>query len=146
MDKESEKQFMKSAVKIINELKLTLEEIEKYEDCEIISDLLDDENVKSIDDETLRKILIKMRDLHSEVRRNNYAAYTNMAKSLFEEIPNKTYILKYHTLEGLSNKISDNEIKQIKEKNIQNIIVKVKHIHDNIAEKKANVIRQIKIY
>ena len=98
MDEELKNQFVKSAIKIIDELTLTAEDIEKYEECEIISDLMDGEILRSIDDETLRKILVKMRALHSEVRRMNYPAYIDMTKSLFEKIPKKNYVLKYHEL------------------------------------------------
>jgi DNA-binding TFAR19-related protein (PDSD5 family) len=60
MDRESEKQLVKSAVEIIDEIKLTPNDIEKYEECEIISDLLDEEILRSIDDEELRTILVRI--------------------------------------------------------------------------------------
>ncbi len=143
---ESEEQSLKSARRIIVELKLMPEDVEKYEECEIISDLMDDEALKTVDDEALRKILVEMRALHAEVRRANYAAYADTAKSLFEKIPDRNYVLKYHALEGLSKEIGDEEIRRISDENIRNTLISVKHVHDNIAEKKANVIRRIKLY
>jgi len=146
MNEESEKPVVKAAAKIINELRLTPEEIEKYEECEIISDLMDEETLKSIDDEVLRKIILQMRTLHLEVRRMNYAAYIEMAKSLFGKIPNRNYVLKYHELEELSKKLNGDEIKKIREENVRDTLLNIKHVHNNIAEKKANVIRRIKMY
>jgi hypothetical protein len=63
---------LKRAIKIINEVKLAPQDVEAYERCEIISDLMDDEMLKKVDDEELRKILQEMRRLHVEVRRMNY--------------------------------------------------------------------------
>jgi len=139
------KAHVEKAMKIISELRLTPKNINQYEECEIISDLLDGELLRYMTDEELRKIIQKMRDLHVEVRRMNYAAYIDMAKELFRKIPNRHYVLEYHELEQLSKKISDSEVKKIKEKNIREILDKVKHIHDNIDEKKVNVIRRIKM-
>lgn len=81
-----------------------------------------------------------------EVRRMNYVAYIDMAKKLFGKIPDKRYVLKYHELEKLSKKISEQDIRQIKDANVRDTLVKVKHIHDDIANKKANVIRRIRLY
>ncbi|MBM5804563.1 MAG: hypothetical protein FJZ49_00590 [Candidatus Verstraetearchaeota archaeon] len=137
---------IRRAAEIITEVKLTPQDVEAYERCEIISDLMDDEMLRQVDDEELRKILQEMRRLHVEVRRMNYAAYIDVAKELFGKIPDKRYVLKYHELEGLCKKIGEQEIRRIKDANVRGTLVKVKHIHDDIANKKANVIRRIKLY
>lgn len=140
------KQPLASAKKIVSELKLTPEDVDKYEECEIICDLIDREALREIEDEELRRILARMRALHAEVRKANYPAYAEAAKSLFDKLPNKNCVLKYHALEGLSREISDEEIRRIKDESLRYTLAKVKHVHDNIAEKKANVIRRIKLY
>lgn len=138
-------ELLQKATKIINEVKLTPQDVEAYERCEIISDLMDDEMLKQVDDEELREILQEMRRMHVEVRRMNYAAYIHMAKELFEKIPNKSYVLKYHELEQLSKEIGEQEIKRIKDVNARETLKKVKHVHDEIANKKADVIRRIRM-
>jgi hypothetical protein len=136
---------IKKATKIINEVRLTPQDVEAYERCEIISDLMDEDMLKQVDDEELRKILLKMRRMHMKVRRMNYAAYIHTARELFEKIPNKNYVLKYHELEQLSKEISEQDIKCIKDANIRKTLKKVKHVHDEIANKKADVIRRIRM-
>ncbi|MDD1766816.1 MAG: hypothetical protein LUQ00_02740 [Candidatus Methanomethyliaceae archaeon] len=136
---------IRKATKIINELKLTPKGADEYEDCEIISDLMDDEMMKHIEDEEFRRVLWEIRRLHVEVRRMNYAAYIDMAKELLGKIPDMKYVLRYHELERLSKKINEKEIKLIRDPNVRDTLFKVVHIHDDIVDKKANVIRMIKL-
>ena len=136
----------RKATKIINELKLTPKSVEEYEDCEIISDLMDDEMMKHIEDEEFRRVLWEIRRLHVEVRRMNYAAYIDMAKELLGKIPDMRYVLRYHELERLSKKINEDEIGQVRDANIRDTLVKVVHIHDDIVNKKANVLKMIRLH
>jgi hypothetical protein len=137
---------IRKATKIINELKLTPKSVEEYEDCEIISDLMDDEMMKHIEDEEFRRVLWEIRRLHVEVRRMNYAAYIDMAKELLGKIPDMRYVLRYHELERLSKKINENEIGQVRDANVRDTLVKVVHIHDDIVNKKANVLKMIRLH
>jgi hypothetical protein len=137
---------IRKATKIINELKLTPKSVEEYEDCEIISDLMDDEMMKHIEDEEFRRVLWEIRRLHVEVRRMNYAAYIDMAKELLGKIPDMRYVLRYHELERLSKKINEDEIGQVRDANIRDTLVKVVHIHDDIVNKKANVLKMIRLH
>jgi len=66
----------------------------------------------------------------------NYAAYIQTAKELFERIPKKSYVLKYHELEQLSKEVGEQEIKLMKDLNVRETLKKVKHVHDDIAKKK----------
>ena len=54
-------------------------------------------------------------------------------------------MLKYHELEQLSKEIGEQEIKRIKDANVRETLKKVKHVHDEIANKKADVIRRIRV-
>lgn len=42
---------IRKATEIIREVKLTPQNVEEYEECEIISDLMDDEMLKHVEDE-----------------------------------------------------------------------------------------------
>jgi hypothetical protein len=136
---------LRKATEIINELKLTPKDIDEYEDCEIISDLMDDDMISHVEDGEFRRVLQEMKRKHLEIRRMNYAAYIDMAKELFMKIPNMKYILRYHELEKLSKKFNDKGIEQIKDTDVKEILLKIVHVHDDIANKKANVIRKVKL-
>lgn len=134
------------AERIIKEIKLTPENIDAYENCEIITDMMDEDVLNEINDQDFRKLLQDMRRLHSEVRRMNYPVYINMARELFEKIPDENYILRYHEVEQLSKRIKEQEIMQIKDVKLRETLERLKHIHDDIAIKKANIIRKMKLY
>jgi hypothetical protein len=136
---------IRKITKIINELKLNPKNVDEYEACEIISDLMEDDMIKYIEDKELRMVLQEMRRLHVEVRRMNYNAYIEMAKELLGKIPEMKYVLKYHELERLSKKINEKEIEQIRDTNVKDTLLKIVHVHDDIANKKAAVIRKIKL-
>lgn len=134
------------AERIIKEIKLTPENIDAYENCEIITDMMDEDVLNEINDQDFRKLLQDTRRLHSEVRRMNYPVYINMARELFEKIPDENYILRYHEVEQLSKRIKEQEIMQIKDVKLRETLERLKHIHDDIAIKKANIIRKMKLY
>jgi len=134
------------AERIIKEIKLTPENVDAYEDCEVIADLMNEDVLNEINDQDFRKLLQDMRRLHSEVRRMNYPVYVNIARELFEKIPDKNYILRYHEVEQLSRRIREQEIMQIKDAKLRETLERLKHIHDDIAIKKANIIRRMNLY
>lgn len=59
---------LETAERIIKEIKLSPENIGAYEDCEIITDLMDEDMLNQINDQDFRRLLHDMRRLHSEVR------------------------------------------------------------------------------
>ncbi len=138
--------MVEKAVRIIREIELAPEDVEKYENCEIISDLLNNEMLGLIEDLDLRKVIRQMRNLHREIRKENYRGYVHTTKELFGKILRADYVLRYHQLEQLSNKLNDSEIKKIRDKKIREVLQKVKHVHENIADKKANLIKKMNIY
>jgi hypothetical protein len=133
------------AVKISKEIGLSVDNVDLYEDCEIIADLIDDEAVKTIEDERFRALIAEMRRLHSEMRRMNYAAYVSAARDIFSRIPKPENVLKYHELEGICSRLSDEEIKAVGDAATRDALEKVKHAHDGIAAKKAKTMTRIKL-
>lgn len=111
-----------------------------------MADLMDDEMLKQIDDEDLRGLIQQMRKMHLEVRRINYAAYIDTAKEIFGRIADRSSVLQYHQAEQLVKRISDEDISRIKDPELRETLFSLRHINDDIAEKKANVIRRIKLH
>jgi hypothetical protein len=120
--------------------------VDTYEECEIMADLMDDEMLKQIDDEDLRGLIQQMRKMHLEVRRTNYMAYIDTAREIFGRIADRSSVLQYHQVEQLVKRISDENINRIKDPELRETLFRLRHIHDNIAEKKANVIRRMKLH
>jgi hypothetical protein len=76
----------------------------------------------------------------------NCPVYFSMARELFRKIPDENYILRYHEVEQLSRRIREQEIMQIKDVKLRETLERLKHIHDDIAIKKANIIRRMNLY
>jgi hypothetical protein len=132
--------------KIILEIGLTPDNVLDYEECEIIVDLMDDEVINEVEEEEFRNILRRMRVLHLEVRKMNINEYIRAAKEIFQRIPNKEYVLKYHEAEQISKMFTDEDLAQIEREHLRDTIQSLRHVHDNLAEKKANVIQRMNLY
>ncbi|UCH38085.1 MAG: hypothetical protein JSV76_02680 [Candidatus Bathyarchaeota archaeon] len=132
--------------RIIEEIGLTPKNIMQFEECEIITDLMDDDIVNEVPDQQFRILLKKMRALHEEIRKMNYGEYIQTAVDIYQRIPNKEDVLKYHDAEQISKLLTDTDLTCIQDNQLRNTIRALKHVHDNIAEKKANVIRRMNLY
>jgi hypothetical protein len=131
---------------IIEEIGLTPTNIMQYEECEIITDLMDDDIVNEVTDQQFRILLKKMRALHEEIRKMNYDEYIRTAVDIYQRIPNKEDVLKYHDAEQISKLLTDTDLTRIQDNQLRNTIRALQHVHDNIAEKKANVIKRMNLY
>ena len=131
---------------IILEIGLTTDNVLKYEECEIIVDLMDDDIINEVEDEAFRNILRQMRVLHLEVRKMNINEYMRTAKEIFQRIPNTEYVLKYHEAEQISKMFTDEDVAQIGSEHLRETIQSLRHVHDNISEKKANVMKRMNLY
>lgn len=138
--------LINKASDIVKGIKLTPKNVDSYEECEIMADLMDDDMLKQIDDEDLRGLIQKMRRMHLEVRRFNYTTYLDTAREIFGRIADRSSILQYHQAEQLVKRISEEDICKIKDPELRETLLRLRHVHDNIAEKKANVIRRMKLY
>ena len=132
--------------KIAKKIELRPDNIDSYENCEVMADLMDEPLVKEIQDEGLRKLIVEMRKLHREVRRANYPVYIETAKEIFDRISNRSYVIDYHRAEQLVKEIPEAAIQQIAEPTLRETLLRLKHIHNNIAEKKATVLRSMKLH
>lgn len=132
--------------KIIVEIGLTPKNIMQYEECEIITDLMDEDIINKVSDLQFRTLLKKMRALHEEIRKMNYEAYIRTAEEIYQRIPNKEDVLKYHDAEQISKILTDDDLIHIEDNRLRDTIRSLQHVHDNIAEKKANVITRMNLY
>ena len=129
--------------KIINEIGLTPQNIMEFEDCEIISDLMDEDAVSSVKDEELRRILGEMRRLHEWVRKINHAEYHRAAEEIFSRIGKRGWVFKYHKAEQLAESLGEEEMGGVKDAGLRDAFLALRHVHDGIALKKARVISRM---
>jgi hypothetical protein len=132
--------------KIIVAIGLTPKNIMHYEECEIITDLMDVDIINEVPDPELGAILKRMRVLHEDIRKMNHAEFIRTATELFQRIPKKEYVLKYHDAEQISKLLPDEDVIHIKDEQLRETIQSLKHVHNHIAEKKANVIKRMNLY
>ncbi|MFQ5711660.1 MAG: hypothetical protein ACE5GD_07770 [Candidatus Geothermarchaeales archaeon] len=131
------------AVKLIRAIGLAEGDVDRFENCEMISDMVTEDMLELVDDRGLVETIKRMRDLHAHIRRANYEVYIEMAKKLFAEIGDRDNVLKYHELEQICQRIRDETLESIDDENLRKTLISVKRIHDNIAERKAELIRRM---
>jgi hypothetical protein len=143
---ESSENSVDKITKIIIEIGLTPKNIMHYEECEIIADLMGEEIITEVPDLQFRILLKKMRALHEEIRQMDYEEYIRTAVDIYQRIPNIEDVLKYHDAEQISKHLTDADLIHIENDRLRDTLQALRHVHDNIAEKKANVIRRMKLY
>jgi hypothetical protein len=131
--------------KIIDEIGLTPQNIMEFENCEIISDLMEEGAVSSVKDEELRRILSEMRRLHEGVRRSNYAEYHRAAEEIFSRIRKRDWVFRYHEAEQLAKTLGEKGMAGVKNERLRDTCLALRHVHDGIALKKASVISRMNL-
>ena len=140
-----EKAAVAKLIEIIEEIGLTPESVDAYEDCEIIADLMDESTIAKVNDAHLRSTLMEMRRLHADIRLMNQPAYIDKAAELFGKIPKCKHVLKYHEAEQLCKSLGEQDLMGISDPVLRATLRSLSHVHDVISEKKANVLRQVRL-
>lgn len=137
-------EIIRKCTKMVKKIGVSTEQVQVYEDCERISDMLCDDIVKVIDDAELRNTIKRMRRLHAKIRVQYAAPFIGKAKDLFKKLPNDKSVLTYHEIEQLLEKVDDEEIIKIEEPGMRALLDAIKHAHDKgHAERKAEIFEEI---
>lgn len=122
---------------IIEKLKLTLENLSLYEDCEIICYLISSKMSENIADKDFLKTVKWVNDLHGEIYDVFYKKYVQAAKDMFVKIPvkgnPKEMLTAYHQLEQLSKEIPESMINSSKE-STRKVIEAIRNVHFTMTE------------
>ncbi|MBA7593617.1 hypothetical protein ES703_00546 [subsurface metagenome] len=136
---------MEKAATLIRELEMReLQDAEKYEKCETIARLAPQEVVDLIDDPQVKEGVTWLKKAHRDIPslakwRKTFAQTIQL---LFKEAGGIDRVKKWHELEEVCDKISEEELKNI-DKNSRDAITWVQHIHDNSPERRLEIIRRI---
>jgi len=139
----NEQKIIEKCKKMVEKIGISTGQVQTYEDCERISDILCDDIVKLIDDVELRDTIIKMRKLHVGIRAEHAAPFIRKAKELYSKLPDRKSVLTYHELEQLLEKVDDAAIAR-EEPGMKDLLSAIKHVHDKgHAARKAEIFREI---
>lgn len=133
------------ATTLIRELEVgKLQDAEKCEKCETIARLAPQEVVDLIDDPQVKEGVTWLKKAHRDIPSlaKWKKAFAQTIKLLFKESGGIDQIKKWHELEAVCDKISEEELKNV-DKNLREAVKWVQHIHDNSPERRLEIIRRI---
>lgn len=136
---------MEKAATLIRELEMReLSDAEKYEKCETIAGLAPQEVVDLIEDPQVKEGVTWLRKAHKNIPSATKwkNAFAQTIQLLFKEVGGTDRVKKWHELEQVCGKISEEELKNADE-NLREAITLVQHIHDNFSEKRLEIMRRI---
>jgi len=136
---------IKKATTLIRELGMNeLSDAEKYEKCETIARLVPQEVVDLIGDPRVKEGVTWLKKAHGDITSlaKWRKAFAQTIQLLFKEAGGIDRIKKWHELEAVCDKISDEELKNA-DKNLRDAVTWVQHIHDNAPERRLEIIRRI---
>ena len=136
---------MEKAATLIRELEMReLPDAEKYEKCETIARLAPQEVVDLIDDPRVKEGIIWLKKAHEDIPSiaKWKKDFVQTIQLLFKEVGGMGRIKKWHELEAICDKISEEELKNV-DKNLREAVTWVQHIHDNSPERRLEIIRRI---
>ncbi len=136
---------IKKATTLIRELGMRgLSDAEKYEKCETIARLASQEVVDLIDDPHVKEGVIWLKEAHKNIPSiaKWRKAFAQTIQMFFKEVGGMDRIKKWHELEAVCDKISEEELNNA-DKNLREAVTWVRHIHGNSPERRLEIIRRI---
>jgi hypothetical protein len=136
---------IEKAAKLIRELGIRkLSDAENYEKCEAIARLAPQEVISLINDLQLREGLTLLKKIHSDIPSiaKWRGAFARTIQLFFREVGGVDRVKKWHELEGICERISEKELKNV-DGNLKKAVTLVQYIHYNSSERMVNVVRKI---
>lgn len=136
---------LKRAVAIIKEMEITAENVQLFEDGERICYLIASKVLPS-EDEEIHQIAQWVAGLHQRNYADRSRAYAKAARDVFANFPAKAppqeVITTWHQLEQLCHKLDDDLISAVEEPAVRDAIRSVQHVHDNLQERRAELLKR----
>ncbi|MDP2660902.1 MAG: hypothetical protein Q8R28_09260 [Dehalococcoidia bacterium] len=140
---------LKRAANTVEELGLTPENMDLFEDCEFICDLITPQASLSATAPDIWETAQWVRLLHMELSGGKNQAYAEAARDIFAKLPGngnaKEIITTYHQLEQLHRHVSEESLASIADARVRDTILALRHIHDNPDERRAKIVERYKL-
>ena len=140
---------LKRAVEIVQELGLTPENMDGFEDCEFICGLIAPRASLSSSAPEIWETAHWVRSLHGEFYKGEDQAYAQAARDIFAQLPGegnaKEVITTYHQLEQLHRHISEESLATLADARVRDTILALRHIHDNPEKRRARIVERYKL-
>ena len=123
----------------IKDIDLKPGEVELLEDCESVTNIMIDPVLEILSDE-MKEDIQWLQEEHKKANTKRWTRIKELAEKLFKEAGGSKRIKKYHSIEAACRKVSLEEIEAIEDTDIKEIVLKVRHIHDNMLERMTRTI------
>ena len=137
--------MLNRTVAIIEELGVTAENAQSFEDGERICGLIASK-LASGEDEEVREIAAWVRELHKRNYADRSRSYAAAARDVFAKFPAKgsprDIITTWHQLEQLCRELNEEDISSIEDAAIRKSIQAVRHVHDGLKERRIEFIKR----
>lgn len=133
------------AVAIIEEMGVSAENVQRFEDGERICGLIASK-LATGDDEETRQIAEWVMGLHKRNYAKKSEAYAAAARDVFAKFPAKgppkDIITTWHQLEQLCRELNEEDISFVEDGAIKDAIRAVKHVHDDLQQRRVEFERR----
>jgi len=131
-------------VRLAKKLGISADDVEKFEDCERVTDMLQDEYIEAIGDEELRRAVRLMKKEHAPIRAQHPEPFARKAESLYGLLPSYDAVIWYHRLEQGLEGVDGAALEQVRDPGMRSLLLAVKHVHDRgHGKRKAQIYRSI---
>lgn len=126
---------LRRAIEIVDELKITAENVADYEDTELISSLIAPFGSRRDDVIEAAEWISDLHSIPGLVNRNtHYDDYARAFKAILQQLPvsgeAKDIVTKYHQLEQLNKELDDAGLRSVKE-SARQALVALRRVHDD---------------
>lgn len=140
---------LKRAATIVEELGLTPENMDLFEDCEFICDLITPQASLAATAPDIWETAQWVRLLHTEFSAWKSQAYAEAARDIFATLPGngnaKEVITTYHQVEQLHRHVSEESLASLADARVRDAILALRHIHDNPDERRARIVERYRL-
>lgn len=135
---------LKKSIDLARKLRISPKDVQKFEDCERVTDMLQEEHIDAIKDQGLQRTVRLMKREHGGIRAQHSEPFVKKAESLFRLLPRYDAVIDYHMLEQELEGVDDAEIDRLTDPGLKKLLLSVKHVHDkNHGKRKAKIFKEI---
>ncbi|MBI2303213.1 MAG: hypothetical protein HYU86_00505 [Chloroflexi bacterium] len=140
--------LLKRATELVEQLGLTPQNVDLFEECEAISGLIAPRMSPTTEEEVWQTVSW-VHQLHLGRYQEKYRAYAAAARDIFAHLPTPGHpqevITAYHQLEQLCHSLEEGDIAAISEPATRETLLAVKHVHDDLPAKWAGIIERYRL-